>query len=107
MFATYSGDFSRPSIKALPDVVAGVGSRAEVLFDGGVRRGTDVIKAIALGAKAVLIGRPYLYGIATDGQRGASAILEIFRSEIERSLTLMGVGSIGELEPSLLIRDVE
>ena len=62
-----------------------------MLLDSGVRRGTDVVKALALGAKAVLIGRPYLYGLAVEGQAGIEKVLEIFRAEIERTLLLMGV----------------
>jgi L-lactate dehydrogenase (cytochrome)/(S)-mandelate dehydrogenase len=96
-------DFALSSIRALPAIVEAVGARAEVLLDGGVRRGSDVIKAVALGAKAVLVGRPYLYGIATAGQAGAEGVLEILRSEMERAMTLMGVGSVAELDRSCLI----
>lgn len=96
-------DFARSTIAALPEIATAVGGRMEILLDGGVRRGTDVIKAVSLGATAVMIGRPYLYGIATEGQRGAENVLEIFRSEIERSLILMGVGSVRELGPDWLI----
>lgn len=96
-------DFASSTIAALPAIASAVGGRMEILLDGGVRRGTDVIKALSLGASAVLIGRPYLYGIAAEGQRGAENVLEIFRSEIERSLILMGVGSVGELGPDWLL----
>jgi L-lactate dehydrogenase (cytochrome)/(S)-mandelate dehydrogenase len=96
-------DFSLPSISALPDIVSAVGGRAEILLDGGVRRGTDVIKAVALGASAVLVGRPYLYGLAAEGRAGIDRVLEIFRTEIERSMILMGVGSVAELDPNWLI----
>ncbi len=96
-------EYAVSSIAALPDVVAAVGSRAEVILDSGIRRGTDVIKALALGAKAVLIGRPYIYGLAVEGQLGVERVLEIFRSEIERTLLLMGVGSVRELDRSWLI----
>jgi L-lactate dehydrogenase (cytochrome)/(S)-mandelate dehydrogenase len=96
-------DFAQSTIAALPDIASAVGGRMEILLDGGVRRGTDVIKALSLGATAVMIGRPYLYGIAAEGQRGAENVLEIFRSEIERSLILMGVGSVSELGPGWLI----
>ncbi len=96
-------DHAQSSIAALPGVVAAVGGRAEVLLDGGVRRGSDVVKALALGAKAVLIGRPYIYGMAVAGEQGVAAVLEIFRSEIERTLHLMGVPSVQALDASWLI----
>ena len=94
-------DFCLSSLEALPGVVAAVGHRAEVLLDGGVRRGTDVLKAVALGARAVMIGRPYVYGIAAAGQRGATGVLDIFRTEMERSLTLMGCPSVASARPLL------
>ncbi|MQA85643.1 MAG: alpha-hydroxy-acid oxidizing protein [Streptosporangiales bacterium] len=97
-------DFAPAALDALPDIVAAVGDRAEILFDGGVRRGTDVIKALALGARAVLIGRPYLYGMAVGGERGVAHVLDILKEEIDRDLTLMGAQSIHELDPSWLIR---
>lgn len=96
-------DHALPSLDALPAVVSAVGGRAEVLLDGGVRRGSDVIKAVALGAKAVMIGRPYVYGATAAGQPGVEAILEIFRSEIERNLTLMGCPAISELDSDWVI----
>jgi isopentenyl diphosphate isomerase/L-lactate dehydrogenase-like FMN-dependent dehydrogenase len=96
-------DFALSSLDALPAIVRAVGARAEILLDGGVRRGSDVLKAVALGARAVMIGRPYVYGVAAAGERGASAILEIFRSEMERSLTLMGCGSVQDLDRSWIL----
>ncbi len=99
-------DFALSSLDALPAIVRAVGARAEILLDGGVRRGSDVLKAVALGARAVMVGRPYVYGVAAAGERGASAILEIFRSEMERSLTLMGCPGVQDLDRSwLLARD--
>ncbi len=97
-------DFCLSSLEALPAVVAAVGHRAEVLLDGGVRRGTDVLKAVALGARAVMIGRPYVYGIAAAGERGAAGVLEIFRTEMERSLSLMGCPSVQALDRSWVLR---
>jgi len=91
------------TLDALPDVVAAAGGRAEVLLDGGVRRGTDVIKALALGARAVLIGRPYVYGLIVGGEDGAAAVLDVFRQEIDRDLTLMGVGDVADLDASCLV----
>ena len=91
------------ALEALPAVVAAVGGRAEVLLDGGVRRGTDVVKALALGARAVLIGRPLIYGLIVGGDRGVADVLGIFRSELDRALALMGVGGVDELDRSWLI----
>jgi len=92
-------DGVRASIEALPDIVAGVGGDTEVLLDGGVRRGTDVLKAVALGARAVLIGRPYLWGLAIAGQPGVERVLDVLRAEMLRSMTLLGCPSIAELGP--------
>lgn len=96
-------DFAAAPLDALPGVVDAVGERAEVLLDGGIRRGTDVVKALALGARAVLIGRPYLYGMAVRGEQGITHILDIFREEIDRALVFMGAQSIHELDRSWLI----
>jgi isopentenyl diphosphate isomerase/L-lactate dehydrogenase-like FMN-dependent dehydrogenase len=90
------------SIKALPEVVAAVNGRAEVLVDGGIRRGSDVVKAICVGARAVLIGRAYGYGLAAAGEAGVARALEILRYDVERTLRLLGCGSLAELRPSLL-----
>lgn len=78
------------SIDALPEVVDAVGDRIEVLVDGGVRRGTDVVKALALGAKAVLAGRAPVWGLAASGEEGARAVLELLRDEVETALALLG-----------------
>jgi 4-hydroxymandelate oxidase len=74
----------------LPEVVEAVGERVEVLMDGGIRRGTDVLKALALGARAVLSGRPILWGLAVDGEDGVARVLELLRVEIENGLKLLG-----------------
>lgn len=97
-------DGARASLDCLPEVVEAVGSQMEVLLDGGVRRGTDVIKALALGARAVLVGRPYLYGLAVDGEAGVANVLDIFRQELERALILLGVSEVGDLGPDCLVR---
>jgi L-lactate dehydrogenase (cytochrome)/(S)-mandelate dehydrogenase len=96
-------DRTLATIDALPAIVDRVGDRAEVYLDGGVRRGTDVITALCLGARGVFIGRPYLYGLAAAGQRGVEAVLEIFRAELTRDLILMGCPSVAELDRSWLI----
>ena len=93
-------DHVTPTLEALPEIVDEVGGRAEVILDGGVRRGTDVVTALALGAKAVLVGRPYVYGLAVAGEQGVAAVLDILRDEIERALTLLGVHDVADLNRS-------
>ena len=85
------------SLEALPEVVEVVGDRAEVYLDGGVRRGTDVVMALALGARAVLVGRPALYGLAFGGSKGVEQVLEILREETENALALLGCRSPAEI----------
>ena len=89
-------------MEALPEVVSAVGKRVTVLIDSGFRRGSDVIKALALGANAVQIGRPGLYGIAAAGQYGAERALTIFREEISRVMALLGCNSVAELSRAYL-----
>jgi len=86
-------DGASATIDALPEVVEAVAGRVDVLVDGGVRRGTDVLKALALGARATLIGRPVIWGLAVDGERGALRVLELLRDEIELGLALLGCAS--------------
>jgi 4-hydroxymandelate oxidase len=81
------------SLDALPEVVAAVGGRCEVYVDGGIRRGTDVLKALALGARAALVARPIAAGLAVGGEQGVARVLEIFRAEIELGLALLGCTS--------------
>ena len=90
-------------IDVLPEIVGAVGDKLEILVDGGVRRGGDVLKALALGAKAVLIGRPYVWGLALGGQDGVSHVLELLRAEMKRSLQLMGCSSIHDLDHTWLM----
>ncbi|CAM2998634.1 alpha-hydroxy acid oxidase [Prescottella defluvii] len=97
-------DGALSSLDALPAVVDRVGDRVPVYLDGGIRRGSDVVKALALGARAVGIGRPYLYGLAAGGEDGVVHVLEILRAEIVRTLALMGVADISELNASHVIR---
>src|SRR6185503_5283375 len=87
------------SLRALPGVVAAVGGEVEVLMDGGIRRGSDVVKALALGARAVLIGRAYLWGMAANGEAGVANVLEILRAGITETLSALGVESIHNLTP--------
>ena len=85
------------SLDALPEVIDAVGERVEVLVDGGVRRGTDVLKALALGARAVLVGRPVVWGLAVDGEQGVRGVLELLRAEIALGLTHLGCRSPAEV----------
>ncbi len=89
-----------PSLQMLPEVVAAVGDRVEVLFDGGIRRGSDIIKALCLGARAVLVGRAYAYGLGAAGEAGVARAIEILRADLVRTLKLLGCASVGELARS-------
>lgn len=97
-------DYAQASLDALPGIATAVGDRIQVLLDGGVRRGTDVVKALALGADAVMIGRPYIYGLAAAGERGVTAVLDILTQELERAMILLGVDDVAKLSPDLLTR---
>ena len=97
-------DQSLASIDALPAVVDAVAGKAEVLIDGGIRRGTDIIKALALGAQGCLIGRPFLYGLAAGGQAGVARSIEILESELRRSMMLLGCADVAQLGPDYLQR---
>ncbi len=89
-----------PTLRALPEVVAAVGGRAEVLLDGGIRRGSDVVKALCLGARAVLVGRAYAYGLGAAGGAGVARAIEILRDDIVRTLRLLGCHDVGGLNAS-------
>ncbi|KAH6933969.1 hypothetical protein HPB50_019357 [Hyalomma asiaticum] len=91
------------TIEVLATIVRAVRGRCEVYMDGGVRRGTDVVKALALGARAVFIGRPIIWGLAYDGENGVSKVLDIFRTELERALALMGCASLSDIKPGMVI----
>ena len=95
-------DGAAPSLEALPAVARAVGSRIAVLLDGGVRRGVDILKARALGAQAVLVGRATLFGVMAGGEPGARRALEILSSELERAMKLCGVRSMAEVGPDLI-----
>ena len=90
------------SVAALPAVVDAVGDRVDVVLDGGVRRGTDVVKALALGARAVMVGRPYVYGLGAAGATGALRVMDILRDELDRTLTLVGCARAADLDASFL-----
>jgi L-lactate dehydrogenase (cytochrome) len=91
-----------PTLRALPEIVAAVNGQVEVLLDGGIRRGSDVVKALCLGARAVLIGRAYAYGLAAGGGPGVARVLQILRNDVTRTMKLLGCGSVGELNRSYL-----
>lgn len=93
-------DHVPPAIAALPEVVDAAGGDMEVLVDGGIRRGTDVVKALALGARACLVGRPVIFGLAAAGQAGAARAVELLRVELELTLALLGCRSIADLDGS-------
>jgi 4-hydroxymandelate oxidase len=90
------------SLDALPEIVESVAGRVPVLIDGGIRRGTDILKALALGAKAVLLGRPILWGLAVNGEAGVSHVLEIINSELDVAMALTGCPSLYHIDKSLL-----
>jgi L-lactate dehydrogenase (cytochrome) len=86
-------------LELLPDVVAAVGDRAEVYLDGGVLNGADVVAAVALGARGVLVGRAYLYGLMAGGEAGVSRVLDLFAAEMRHTMQLLGVTSVADLTP--------
>ena len=89
-------------IDALPEIAQALRGKATVLMDGGVRRGSDVLKALALGADAVLIGRPTLFGAALGGRAGALQVLNLLKTEIEREMGLVGVAGVSDVDTALL-----
>lgn len=95
-------DTSPATLRVLPKIKEAVGDDLEILLDGGIRRGSDVLKAVALGATACMVGRPYLYGLSAAGQPGVERILEIFRTEMLRALGQMGLPSVDDLDPSCI-----
>ncbi|NET59464.1 MAG: alpha-hydroxy-acid oxidizing protein [Symploca sp. SIO2E6] len=95
-------DGAHATIDALPEIVAAVGDQAQVLIDGGIRRGTDVLKALALGAQGVLLGRPVLWGLAVAGEAGVRQVLEILRDELDLAMGLSGCATIQDIGSSLV-----
>ena len=99
-------DSAPASVRALPEIVGAVSGQVEVLMDGGIRRGSDVVKAICLGARAVLIGRAYAYGLAAAGRAGVTKALAILKTDVDRTLRLLGCPSVEALGPSYVqVRD--
>jgi isopentenyl diphosphate isomerase/L-lactate dehydrogenase-like FMN-dependent dehydrogenase len=95
-------DSSVATLDALPDIVAAAGGRMSVLLDSGVRRGSDVVKALALGADAVMVGRAPLYGLAAAGERGVARALALLNAEVARTMAMLGARSVGEVDAQLL-----
>jgi len=91
-----------PAIELLPEIADAVGGRVPVLVDGGIRRGADIVKAIALGATAVAVGRPVLWGLAVGGEQGVAQVLGMLRSELTRALALCGCGSLNDVSRDLV-----
>ena len=99
-------DSAIASIDALSEVVAAVGDQIDVLMDGGIRRGTDVLKALSLGAKAVLLGRPVLWGLAVAGEAGVQQVIEILLNELDLAMALSGCAKLADIDPSLVAKGV-
>ena len=91
-----------PTLRVLPEVMAAVGSRIDVLMDGGIRRGSDIVKAMCLGARAVLVGRAYAYGLGAAGEAGVTRAIEILRTDLIRTLKLLGCRSVADLDQSFV-----
>jgi isopentenyl diphosphate isomerase/L-lactate dehydrogenase-like FMN-dependent dehydrogenase len=98
-------DFNRAALEALPEVIEVVGAKVPVILDSGVRSGGDIVKALALGARAVLTGRPVAWGVAAFGARGVARVFAIFEEEMKRVMCMTGVGTIGDVTRSILFRD--
>jgi 4-hydroxymandelate oxidase len=90
-------DTTVPTIEQLPEIATAVDGRVPILLDGGVRRGSDIVKALALGASAVAVGRPVIWGLVVDGEAGVSRVLEMLRAELEHTLALCGCASLGDI----------
>lgn len=95
-------DHAAAPVDVLPEIIDAVGDRAEVILDGGIRRGSDVVKALSLGARACMMGRPYLYGLGAGGQPGVARAIEIIRSEIQRTMQLTGCTRVADLDSSYI-----
>jgi L-lactate dehydrogenase (cytochrome) len=98
-------DGAASSISMLPTIAEAVGSEIEVMFDGGIRTGQDVLRALALGARSCLIGRAYIYGLGAAGERGVAKAIEIIRNELDVSMALIGINGIDEIGPGVVLRE--
>jgi L-lactate dehydrogenase (cytochrome) len=96
-------DGTPASIRALPGIAAAVAGQAEILLDGGIRRGSDVVKALALGARAVMVGRAYLWGLAAGGSAGVRNVFDVLRGGIDSTLLALGRASVSDLSPDDVI----
>jgi L-lactate dehydrogenase (cytochrome) len=97
-------DTAPASIDTLPAIADAIRGDAEIIFDGGIRRGTDIVKALALGANAVAIGRTYLYGLAAAGERGVTRAIEILETELRRDMMLLGRTRVSQLTRDLIFQ---
>jgi L-lactate dehydrogenase (cytochrome) len=95
-------DSAPPPVDLIAPVLDAVGDRLEIICDGGVRRGSDIVKAVALGAKACMAGRAYLYALGAAGERGVDHVLGMFDADVRRTMALIGARSIDELTPELV-----
>ena len=95
-------DSTPPALEVLPEIYEAVGERVEILVDGGIRRGTDILKALALGARAVLVGRPILWGLAVAGADGVEKVLDLLTDDFELAMGLCGASRIEEITRDLL-----
>ncbi|HMF48667.1 MAG TPA: alpha-hydroxy acid oxidase, partial [Candidatus Saccharimonadales bacterium] len=98
-------DFNRAALEALPEVLDAVNGKVPVLLDSGIRSGGDIVKALALGAKAVLIGRPVAWGVGAFGAAGVERVFALFAEEMQRVLTMTGVARVRDATQSILLRD--
>jgi len=98
------GDPGRATIDTLPEIVEAVGGGMPVLIDSGFRRGTDIVKALALGARAVCVGRPYLWGLGAFGQPGVERVLEILRKELHAAMQQLGAPTLKDIIPAIVRR---
>jgi isopentenyl diphosphate isomerase/L-lactate dehydrogenase-like FMN-dependent dehydrogenase len=94
----------RSTVEALPEVIEAIGGRIPVLLDSGIRRGTDIVKALALGAAAVCIGRPYLWGLGAFGQAGVERVLELLRAELVNAMGHVGATSVSTVTSAAVVR---
>jgi len=99
-----SEDSGRSTIDALPEIIEAVNGRIPVLVDSGFRRGTDIVKALCMGAKGVAVGRPYLWGLGAFGQPGVERVLDILRTELMVAMQQIGAPSLKDLKPSMVVK---